>query len=663
MIWKTLFPSTWDPTKLQWPIRDLNGLTDVWLHFTIAISAIALFWAAFRMVQSIWRSNRYLRSLRLFTSTEEFASKRDSWAKSSSLPLAKEFDELLVEVPRPLKPLEKDLKRCGSATEVFNTSSLAHGLIGNRFLLAMPAILTGLGVLGTFVGLQIGIGSLELDSSQIANLDKSIAPIIKGCSTAFATSVWGVVCSLIYTIADKFFEWAAVSRIRKLQNRLDNLVPRYTPEESMIELQRAAAQSESILKGLAIAIGDEMQKAMNRLGSSITDAVKDALGGQAQDLGKMSADLMSTALTDELGKLQQAVTGMADGFRQEFVGASQQLATTITGFDKLLTGVDETVKSSRAAMTQAVERLTAHEGVVKGLEEGAVRLKEAAVELTSMRETFTLSAQKNSDAAAAQAKAATVNESVANKLQTIGEKLPEIQESVSQGASVIASLGQPLLDLREILGRTPEIFGQQAEAQAVRDEKRSSLLLQQTEQLAATVSTAAEKFAQIDTLAQSLGISAVNLERAGSALGVLADGIEKASQQHLSAALASEKAANAGERTAERLQPIPESIAGLSSTLSDAGRKIREGADAAKDVYGQLLEHQKQWFRGIEVGLGAMRDRVQEILDQYGESVEGNTRNHMEQWTAAVNDSLSKFAVHVQTLEGAINDLTSEMNS
>lgn len=799
MIWQSLFPRVWNPTKLQWSMTDLQDLTDVWILATVGIALLAFFWAGWRTYQSYSLSQRYLRSIREFKSPEQFAHSRSQWVKTKGLPLAQVFNELLVDVPRPGAPLERDLKRCGSSSEVFNVTSMAHGLVGNRFLLSTPGILTGLGVLGTFVGLQIGIGSLELDASQIENLDKSIAPIIKGCSTAFATSVWGVLCSLLFTIADKVLEWIALGGIRRLQHRLDSLIPRYTPEESMIELQRASAQSEGILKGLAVAIGDEMQKAMNRLGNSITEAVKDSLGNNAQDLGNDAAKLMSLALTDELGKLQNAVTGMGEGFKSEFLGASNQLNTTVTSFDKLLTGVnstvqfstdamkqavnrltaheevvkhleeganrlkeaaveltsmkdtftlsaqrnteaataqeraatvnesvadklqfvgeklpevqaslsegakmiaslgqplldlkellaktpevfggqlnttlssfetiikgvDDTVRASRDAMNQAVERLTAHEDVVIQLKEGSIRLQEAATELSSMRDTFTLSAQKNSDAAVAQEKAASVNESVASKFQLVGDKLPEVQQVISDGARIIASLGQPLLDLKEVLGKTPEIFGQQAVAQADREEKRSSLLLDQTEKLAATVAAAAEKFAQVETLSTNLANSSESLERAGTSLAGLADAIDKASIQHAIAAKSSEKAALAGERTAEKLGPLPESLSGVSSSLTQAGGQIKIGAEAARDVYGQMLVHQKAWFEGVEVGLRAMKDRVQEILAAYGNSVEGATRDHMLQWNKAVEESLVKFSIQVQTLEGAINDLTAEKN-
>jgi methyl-accepting chemotaxis protein len=801
MIWTSLFPN--HPAKLRWPSKDasapdaLDALTDIWIWATISIAILCFVWAVYRTVQFYRRTDRYLKFIKEAEKTRDISRFRTDWIKGEGEPLAHAFNAMLVSVPVPGKPLEREVKRSGNAYEVFNPGSLASGLVGSRFLLSVPAILTGLGVLGTFVGLQIGIGSLELDSSQIDNLEKSIAPIIKGSSTAFATSVWGVVCSLLFTVAEKFLEWMALGKIKRMQNRLDALIPRYTPEESMIELQRAAAESEGILKGLAVAIGDEMQKAMNRLGSSITEAVKETLGGQAQTLGDGAAKLMSAALTDELANLRNSVTGMADGFKADFLGASTQLGTTLSGFEGTLKGVEGAVSSSQEAMAQAVERLTAHEEVVKKLEEGALRLKEAAVELANMRDTFALSSQKNSEAASAQEKAATANIGVTEQLQAISDKLPELQKAISEGASVIASLGPPLLDLKEILAKTPETFSgqlgttlsgfegtlkgvqgvvsssQEAMAQAVGrltaheevvtklaegalrlkeaavelatmkdtfalssqkntdaasaqeraatanegvteklqiignklpdvqtaitdgarviaslgqplldlkealattpellgnkaaeliegDEKRTSLLLYQTEQLAETVAAAAAKFAQIDTLALSLSTSSENLGKAGSALGDLAAGIQKASEQHLSAAQASEKAALANERTAEKLQPLPQSISNLSGTLSEAGGKIREGADAAKVVYGQLLEHQKEWFRGIETGLLAMHDQVQNILDQYGNKVESATREHMLKWTEAVEESLSKFSTQVQLLEGAIADLTSE---
>ena len=501
LSWNSLFPKNW--SEWAWPPGDLRELTDLWVAGIVFIGGGLLLWAMLRTAQVWLRTRKYSRLAKQLTSLEKLTQQRREWSKRKGYALASDYNDMLVEVPRLGDPLEKDLKRCGNASEIFNTSSLGRGIVGSRLLMATPAILTGLGVLGTFIGLAMGIGGLDLDSKNIEDLDKSISPLIKGCSTAFITSVWGVACSIIFTFLEKILEWSAVNSIRKVQSRYDALVPRYTAEESMIALHQSSAEREKVLKGLAVAIGDQMQKAMDSIGEGITNAVKDALGGQAQHLGKMSADLMSKALTEELGNLQTAVTGMSDGFKAEFGAASKQLSSTISGFDKVLTGVDETVKSSRDAMNQAVERLTAHKEVVKELGVGASLLKSAAIELTSMRETFTLSADRNKEAATAQENAATKNELVAIQFETIGQKLPVIQEAVATGAKVIASIGQPLLDLKEILGKTPELFKKQSDDQATRDNERSSILLNQTNTLVAAIGKAAEEFGKIETLSEA----------------------------------------------------------------------------------------------------------------------------------------------------------------
>ncbi|MDC0066874.1 hypothetical protein OAK16_04675, partial [Verrucomicrobia bacterium] len=78
--------------------------------------------------------------------------------------LYREFESQLVEV-RPSFNEDPIRHRVGSASEIFNRKSLGAGLIGNPLLIAIPAVLTGVGVLGTFWGLQDGIGSLKFTNN------------------------------------------------------------------------------------------------------------------------------------------------------------------------------------------------------------------------------------------------------------------------------------------------------------------------------------------------------------------------------------------------------------------------------------------------------------------------------------------------------------------
>jgi methyl-accepting chemotaxis protein len=301
--------------------------------------------------------------------------------------------------------------------------------------------------------------------------------------------------------------------------------------------------------------------------------------------------------------------------------------------------------------------LSAQEEVLKSLEDGARSLKEAAIELSSLRDTFTLSAEKNVLAATAQQDAATKNQLVANQFDLIGEKLPQVQESVSAAAQVIASLGQPILNLKDVLEKAQEQLGDQAKGQATRDEQFTGMLLEQTKNLVNAVSNAAEQFLEIKTLAASLGESSKSLENAGKWLSDLSENIKNSAEQYVAAAEASEKAAAAGERAATKLEPIPASVAALTDSLSEAGGKIKLGADSANGIYLQLITYQKQWFDGVKLGLTSMRDQLQTIIEQYGDSVSQETQKHMSDWTKAVNDSLGKFSSQVDSLKEDINSL------
>lgn len=56
MTWNSLFPPK--PWELQWPVKDLEDMTDVWLWVTIGITIVGCLWAAVRTYQAIKGGNR-----------------------------------------------------------------------------------------------------------------------------------------------------------------------------------------------------------------------------------------------------------------------------------------------------------------------------------------------------------------------------------------------------------------------------------------------------------------------------------------------------------------------------------------------------------------------------------------------------------------------------
>lgn len=76
-------------------------------------------------------------------------------------------------------------------------------------VLQIPGTLTGLGILGTFVGLITGINSIGFSSVEAA-LD-SIATLLSGIEAAFYTSISGVILSIVFNLLNRMI-WNTMLR-------------------------------------------------------------------------------------------------------------------------------------------------------------------------------------------------------------------------------------------------------------------------------------------------------------------------------------------------------------------------------------------------------------------------------------------------------------------
>lgn len=93
-------------------------------------------------------------------------------------------------------------KTCEDAENYFNAHSLVRTLLNLRYWHAVPATLAGMGILGTFIGLTFGISAFDIDSAE--RIRRSIATLLAGMSTAFVTSLWGMLLSILFGWFEKW---------------------------------------------------------------------------------------------------------------------------------------------------------------------------------------------------------------------------------------------------------------------------------------------------------------------------------------------------------------------------------------------------------------------------------------------------------------------------
>jgi chromosome segregation ATPase len=653
-----LLPTTWNPSEalsklLQGSnLESSQGLSDLFILGTIYLGGAFFLGALVLTFRSCWRTVRYRRRLSL---VKDYAAVRESLGTDVRFPLFREFNHHLIDIPKQDGSGDMVLRRSLYAEEIFTDDQFAPGLSSNRIFQALPGILTGLGVLGTFVGLQLGIGGLsDGDPSKIET--SKIMSLIQGCSVAFSTSVWGVAVSLVFTFLEKLLEGFALGGVRKLQQRVDALVPRYVPEEAMADLALSSRSSEGFLKGLALAIGDEMQKAIGRLGAEIKDAVVNATKEGQGPLAEQSAQLLSSAITAELGKLKETIDGMGQRFTDDFSAVSKELTQQVESLGPTVTSLAQSVVTSHETVSNAVTKLNAHEVVMASMGDASEKIKQAAESFASMNGTLETSASRNKDAAEAQNEAAKANQEVAAKFSAVGERLPELRQTIEDAARVIGSLGVPIAELQTLLAKQPELQQQIEGQRAASEEERSTRLLTLSKDLAGTVGKAVEEFSKVGAIAQQLDKASSSLEEASNELAVFGQQVLQASQEQRAASEASREAATASKQTTEVLKPLPEAFKGLSIELADSGGKFRQGIEAATDS-------QKLWLKGVEAQLSAQHDNLNAIVASYGGRLETQTQQLIEQWTTAVTECLKSYDAQVQTLKDSLEALEEAVSS
>ena len=153
------------------------------------------------------------------------------------------FEEYYSVVIFPNENLE--LKTDIRANDFFNVSSVLRSLkINHRAMSSASSILVGLGLLGTFLGLTLGV--YQFDSSSTESIQNSISTLLGGMGTAFLTSLFGMGFSTVYIVFEKAILNKLSRRIDKICTYLDKKYFISQPEKYVLLYQRKDQQFASL---------------------------------------------------------------------------------------------------------------------------------------------------------------------------------------------------------------------------------------------------------------------------------------------------------------------------------------------------------------------------------------------------------------------------------
>ncbi len=156
--------------------------------------------------------------------------------------------------------------------EYFIDATMKKGMLS-----IIPGVLTGLGILGTFVGLSFGLQNFNTGTA--AAITNSIAPLMDGIKIAFHTSIYGMVFSLIFNfVYKKNLEDAYRTVDKFLETYHKYVLPKAESDNIQILVNSIDAMGEKI----ADCIAEAMQPAHHDYYENNTEPDIDPYGNESE---------------------------------------------------------------------------------------------------------------------------------------------------------------------------------------------------------------------------------------------------------------------------------------------------------------------------------------------------------------------------------------------
>lgn len=264
---------------------------------------------------------------------------------------------------------EEVVRNSEKAGSFFNRGSLLGGL-NLRFYNTFPNMLTGAGILFTFVGLVAGIllASDGLAADDIEQQREALQDLLGGAGLAFSTSIVGLVTSIAFSGFEKRqihrFDDECARWTQALDARLRRITPEQIAQAELRETRQQTRTLESFSDQLAFQIAEAIDQQVSQPMNATLDKIAEAIEGMRSDRDSSN----QAALERMIEQFSASMTGVAG---QEL----QALGQTLKNLNERLGQQAERLENQSRENQQAAARAT--EQLEATLAEGARQISEA----------------------------------------------------------------------------------------------------------------------------------------------------------------------------------------------------------------------------------------------------------------------------------------------
>ena len=351
----------------------------------------------------------------------------------------------------------------------FSVAAFTEGMKGGLWS-GLAGTFTGIGILGTFIGLTIGLAGV--DTSSTGALSSSISGLLGGMSTAFVTSIFGIVSAIVFGV------WHSQNMKRfgdaasRFTDALDQVFIRKSVEEILLEelaesrAQRAAM--EQLSTDMAISICDHLPDVLDQLAEKMDSAMKGnldtMLAGLSERQDKQTEQLMQISSNtsslvsgcfDQLGNvLKKGVGQEAEELGNSLKNLSSDIASLAEGIRDIL---DRSTKASSEANQKTLDALNEAISKMNETMEGMANKQTEETDKNIQRMTALMEEMKTTMkdifdemSASAKEQRTEIGKIAKDSADQTKENLSAINASVKE---LMAGIGGQMQQMQSIIGK------------------------------------------------------------------------------------------------------------------------------------------------------------------------------------------------------------------
>ncbi|MEE3664503.1 type I Zorya anti-phage system protein ZorA1 [Brenneria sp. g21c3] len=193
----------------------------------------------------------------------------------------------------------------------FTEQQLVDIPLNTEFFKHLPGILTGIGIIGTFYGLMIGL--FHFDPSTPEQVTDSVAALLRDVLYAFLGSFTAIAASIVVTWFEKFSLAKCYKYLEQFTAAIDQLFESGVGEEYLAELVKSSNESATQAKQLKDSLVTDLRDMLqNLVESQVKENGKLAqtLSSSYRDSGQQFAEQVSSAIESSLKPSMDQLMGV-----------------------------------------------------------------------------------------------------------------------------------------------------------------------------------------------------------------------------------------------------------------------------------------------------------------------------------------------------------------